>query len=372
MVKDTIDVAGTPTRGGSRALASVPPADQDAEAVSLLRRAGWRITGKTKLHELAFGTTGLNAHDGTPGNPFWPDRVPGGSSSGSAAAVAAGLADMALGTDTGGSVRVPAACCGVIGLKPSFGLVSRRGVMPAATSLDCVGPMARDLPTLINAMKAIAPGFNLPPLPATLRVGVLQVQAADEVQAAVTAALQAWSATEQQAVHSPLLPRAYDAGLTVINAEAWSASGHLVGTGLVGADVAQRLLAARGTDAAALAAAEEVRRRFIAEIDVLFETCTVLALPTMPDVPPRVADAADTRAAIGMTSLVRPFNLSGHPAITLPLRTAGGLPAGLQLVAPRGADGLLCAVAAHAAARLPLFKPAPHGVIDADLDFPRR
>jgi amidase len=371
MVKDTLDVAGAPTRAGSRALADAPPAGADADAVALLRRAGWRITGKTKLHELAFGTTGLNAHDGTPLNPGWPDRVPGGSSSGSAAVVAAGLVGLALGTDTGGSVRVPACCCGVIGLKPTFGLVSRRGVLPTHTSLDCVGPFARDMTTLIDAMRALVPGFTVPTVPESLRVGVLQVVASAPVARAVASALQALAdagTAVLQPVNLPRMQAAYEAGLAVINAESWAASGALLATGRVGADVAGRLEAASRTTAADVAAAERVRERFTAEVDALLDTCTVLALPTMPDVPPRLVDATDTRAAVGMTALVRPFNLSGHPALSLPLRTAEGLPAGLQLVARRGADGLLCAVAALVAERLRLICSPFDAPSDATLD----
>ena len=125
--------------------------------VQALLDGGCRIIGKTSLHELAFGTTGINAWTGTPDNPLYPGRIPGGSSSGSATAVAAGLCDFSLGTDTGGSVRIPAACCGVFGLKPSFGRVSRRGVMPEQSTLDCVGPFARDMDMLIEAMGLIAP-----------------------------------------------------------------------------------------------------------------------------------------------------------------------------------------------------------------------
>jgi len=358
MVKDTIDVAGVPTRSGSRALAGAAPAVADAEVVARLRAAGWRIVGKTKLHELAFGTTGLNGHDGTPLNPQWPDRVPGGSSSGSAAAVAAGLVPMALGTDTGGSVRIPAACCGVFGLKPTFGAVSRQGVMPATTSLDCVGPFAADMPTLIAAMQALLPGFSVPGLPARVQVGVLDVAATPRMQSVVGEALKRWAeragAVVLSSVQLPSFVAAYDAGLAVINAETYAACRAFLDSGLVGEDVAVRLRAAGRTDAAAVEAAEAVRRAFTAEVDAALEQHTVLALPTMADLPPLVSAAADTSAAVGMTSLVRPFNLSGHPAISLPLKAADGLPASLQLVARRGDDALLCAVAAAAASALDL------------------
>lgn len=159
-IKDTIDIAGRRTTGASRALADAPPAERHAEVVQRVLDAGWRIVGKANMHELAFGMTGINDYMGTPVNPQDPTRIPGGSSSGSASLVGLGLVDAALGTDTGGSIRGPAACCGVIGLKPTFGRVSRRGVAPVDSTLDCVGPFARDIATLAAAMAAIAPDFD--------------------------------------------------------------------------------------------------------------------------------------------------------------------------------------------------------------------
>lgn len=351
MIKDTIDIAGSPTRAGSRALEDAPPAKTHAAVVQGLLDAGWCITGKTGLHELAFGTTGINAWSGTVLNPRYPDRIPGGSSSGSAAAVAAGLADASIGTDTGGSVRVPAACCGVFGFKPTFGRVSRQGVMPVHSSIDCVGPFAPDMGRLVRTMQAIDPTFAALPAVDGLTIGTVPVEAAPAVQQAVANALAACG--------FPLVPRplsglraAYDAGLTVINIETWAACKDLVAGGKVGADIAQRLMDASRTTASQLAAAEAVRGDFIAEVDTALQGCAVLALPTMPDFPPLVAQAADTRALIGITSLVRAFNLSGHPALSIPLRTPEGLPAALQLVGARGADELVCAVGAEIARRL--------------------
>src|ERR1700722_17061924 len=139
-LKDTIDVAGYPTTAASRALLDTPPAQSHADVVDRLLAQGWRVVGKTNMHELAFGMTGINDFTGTPRNPQDVTRIPGGSSCGSAAAVGLKLADAALGTDTGGSIRGPAACCGVAGFKPTFGRLSRRGVAPRESSLDCVGP----------------------------------------------------------------------------------------------------------------------------------------------------------------------------------------------------------------------------------------
>ncbi len=353
-IKDTIAIAGVPTRAGSRALDDAAPAASNAVVVERLLAAGYHIVGKANMHELAFGTTGINAWTGTPLNVRFPDFVPGGSSSGSAVAVAAGLADVALGTDTGGSVRIPAACCGVFGLKPTFGRVSRDGVMPANTSLDCVGPFADDMDALIGCMRAIDPSFGELPDTAGVAIGLVEVAARAEIRAAVDAAVAAGGFASGFASGrvslSEFVP-AYDAGLVVINAETWAACGHLVETDLVGEDVARRLLAASKTTASDVQAAERVRAAFTAQVDAALRDFPVLALPTMADAPPRVAEAADTSKLVGMTSLVRPFNLSGHPAIAIPL-PAGEFPMSLQLVAAKGQDELLCAVARQIAGRL--------------------
>jgi amidase len=353
MVKDTIDVAGHPTRAGSRALEHAAPAAQHAQVVHNLLMGGWRLTGKTNMHELAFGTTGLNAWTGTPTNPRYPALVPGGSSSGSAAAVASGLVPAALGTDTGGSVRTPAACCGVFGFKPTFGRVSRAGVMPAKTTLDCVGPLACDMGTLIKVMQAIDPSFGPLPVVEKLLLGALDVNAHPEIKETLRLALKA-SGFDLAPASLSGMSAAYDAGLAIINAENWAACGSLLASGKVGADVAHRLQVASQTDAAAVQAAEVVRQSFTAEVDRLLQHFDLLVLPTMQDFPPRVEDATNTLSAVSMTTLVRPFNLSGHPALTLPLESPSGLPVGLQLVGRRGADEFVCAAGAEIARRLHL------------------
>lgn len=345
-VKDTIDIAGLPTRCGSLALADAPPAASHAVVVARLLQAGCQIIGKTVLHELAFGVTGLNAGGaGTPVNPRWPDRIPGGSSSGSAAAVAAAVAEIALGTDTGGSIRIPATCCGVIGLKPSFGRLDRAGVAPTATSLDCVGPFARRMADIVFAMAAMDPGF-VPDTTGDWRIGRLGVAADPAIDEAINGVLAA-SGLAVAPAGALDLNAAFAAGLAIINRETFTAFGHLLATGVVGEDVAMRLSAAAETTDAEVAAAERVRIRFRDTIDALLDRFDVLALPTMPVVPPLAVEAAADRSAVSLTALVRPFNLSGHPALSLPLCTRDGLPAGLQIVARRGRDALLCAAGAH-------------------------
>jgi amidase len=362
-VKDSIDIAGYPTRAGSGALADAAPAARHAAVVQALLDGGCRIVGKTNMHELAYGVTGINLWTGTPINPRYPDRVPGGSSSGSAVAVAAKLVDFAIGTDTGGSIRVPATCCGVYGLKPTYGRVSREGVCPATSSLDCVGPFAGDLTLIEQAMTLIDPSFRSAPLPGTIRLGVVRVAAEPAIGATLRAVLADTDATLLP-VELPLFEEAFSAGLTIIGAETWAAFGHLIESPVLGADVRARLLAARDISGDALAAAETCRRTFRAAVDAALEGVDALALPTLPDVPLTLAAAMDARAALRMTGFVRPFNVSGHPALSLPLETDAGLPAGLQLVGRRNADASLCALARRLFARSQarsLRAGAPHG-----------
>jgi amidase len=348
-VKDSIDIAGYPTRAGSAALADAGGAPHHAAVVQALLDRGCRIVGKTNMHELAYGVTGINRWSGTPRNPRYQDRIPGGSSSGSAVAVAAGPhgdppVDFALGTDTGGSIRIPAACCGVYGLKTSYGRISRMGVHPAVSSLDCVGPFARSLTMIERAMELMDPSFAPCAPPATLRLGIVNVTADSGIVAKVRAAL-ARAAIPSVPVDLPSLEDAYAAGLTIIGAENWSAYGHLVDGAGLGDDVRTRLLGNRSISGEALAAAERCRTLFRAEVDAALERVDALVLPTLPIVPPRLGEAADARAVLRLTAFVRPFNVSGHPALSIPLETDAHLPAGLQLVGRPGGDAALCAAA---------------------------
>jgi amidase len=349
-IKDTIDIAGYATTAASRALANTPAAQHHAEVVERVLAAGWRIVGKANMHELAFGMTGINDFTGTPRNPQDVTRIPGGSSSGSAAAVGLKLADAALGTDTGGSIRGPAACCGVAGFKPTFGRVSRRGVAPRESSLDCVGPFARDMRTIVETMAAITPDFDRVAALVSansFNVGVVAVDALPAIRDAVARAPQqaGFGARTIELAH---FAAAFDAGLTVINAETWRAFGHLVETGRLGADLDARLRNASKTTAVQLEAAERVRGDITAAIDAALESVDVLILPTLPAFPVTIDEARNGASVIAMSSLIRPFNLSGHPALSLPLPVVGTtLKAGLQIVGRKGADEQVCAIAAR-------------------------
>lgn len=346
VVKDTIDIAGYPTRAGSAALAEAAPAERHAEIVARTLAAGYRLVGKANLHELAFGMTGLNAWTGTPDNPHFPERIPGGSSSGSAAAVAAGLAEVGIGTDTGGSIRLPAACCGLYGLKPSFGRLDRRGVMPALSSLDCVGPIAADLEELIAFMAAVDPQFVAPRGGPRPRLGWLQVVADEAEQSAVEECLSASSLPTSPA-RLTLLDEAYKAAMAVINRETFDACAAWLDDDRLGADVAKRLRAAGQTTDAELHEAEAVRRGFAAEVDRLLETHDVLALPTLPHAPLTRAAAEAGEQDLTISALLRPFNLSGHPALTVPLAPRAGRPVAMQLVGRRGDDAAICRAASY-------------------------
>ena len=347
-VKDTLDIAGYPTRAGCPALAASPAAPQHAEVVKTLLRQGCVLTGKTTLHELAFGVTGINPWSGTPVNPEFPDLIPGGSSSGSAAVVAAGEVDFALGTDTGGSVRMPAACCGILGLKPTYGRLSREGVMPAHSSLDCVGIFARNADVLRQVLTrlAIPVGAPLTTLPA---IGFIPTATRD-IDALLLNGLAQWGLRPQQ-VDLPLLGDAHRAGLTLISHENWQAFSPLLSDDRVSADVATRIRVGESVDAEALNTAEHIRQTFTAQVDAQLKTTPLLALATLPELPPTLEEAKDPLSVVNLTRLVRPFNLSGHPALTLPMGELDGRPVALQLIAAKGQEGLLVQAAEWLAER---------------------
>ncbi|QCP54073.1 amidase [Trinickia violacea] len=349
-IKDSIDIAGYPTTGASAALSGSAPATAHAEVVRRLLDAGWRIHGKANMHELAFGMTGINDFTGTPLNPQDPLRIPGGSSSGSASAVGLELVDAALGTDTGGSIRGPAACCGVIGLKPTFDRVSRAGVLPGRTSLDCVGPFARDMRMLVATMAVIDPTFDAAAARRDVdgaRVAIVKTDADASIETAVRHAVKSAGFAETL-VELHAMQEAFEAGLAIINRETSAAFGHLIETGKLGADLDKRLRTAANTTHKQVEAAERVRSAFTKAVDDALEHADVLVLPTLPSLPITLEAARAGESVMAMSSLIRPFNLSGHPALSLPLPIKGSkIKAALQIVGRKGADETVCAFAAH-------------------------
>ncbi|GLY73447.1 amidase [Actinoallomurus iriomotensis] len=346
-VKDAIDVAGSPTTLACPVISErAEPAEHDAPVVAAARRQGARIVGKTNLTELCRAADGVNPWTGTPENPLDADRVPGGSSSGSAVAVALGEADVALGTDTGGSVRVPAACCGVTGLKTTHGRVPVDGVFPLAQTLDTVGPLGPDVAALTLGMTLMEPGFAPGPFDAGAMIGRLRpvgTPVAPEVDAAVDAALHAaglifadepvdcWSA-------------ALDAGNRLILGEGFRAHRSLLAYPDRMSERIRRRIerGERITDGMfdeAYAARETLRE----VLGKLFERYPLLALPTITQPPPRIGAERD----VDLTALTLPFNLSGDPALALPIPVEGSaLPGSLQLVAPANEEGRLLAAGA--------------------------
>jgi amidase len=337
-VKDCIDVAGVLTTVGCPVIAErARPAARDAAVVAAARRSGAQIVGKTNLSELCWSAVGTNAWSGMPVNPADPRRLPGGSSSGSAVAVAAGEADAALGTDTGGSVRIPAACCGVVGLKTTWGRVPADGVYPLAPSLDTVGPLGADVAAAELGMRLIEPGFAAGACEP--RVARVRPQTDPEVDLAVEAAIDAALAAAGIAaaeVAGPDFAAANAAGSMLIDVEAYQVNHYLMPDLARLSPYNQRNLPeAAAVTAGQAAAANRIRASVREWFAGLHARNPFLALPTLVGAPP----LADGRGRIPLTLLTMPANLAGLPALALPVPGGpAGLPASLQLIGPPGSE----------------------------------
>jgi len=342
-VKDCIDVEGLPTTAGCQVIAEqASPAAVDAPVVAAARRAGARIVGKTNLTELCWSASGVNPWSGTPVNPADPRRLPGGSSSGSAVAVAAGEADVALGTDTGGSVRIPAACCGIAGLKTTWGRVPLDGVYPLAPSMDTVGPLGADVAAVELGMRLIDPGFAGASAEAPARVG--RIRPAPDLgvdpgtDAAVDAALAGVQVTDVTGFDFRAVN---EAGNVSIDVEAYQANAYLLPRLDQLAPHNRRSMteaAQIGAEEAAEAARvrQETRDWFAAALD----RHPVLALPTLTGAPPLLGERG-----MSLTVLTMPANLAGLPALSVPVPGGpAGLPASLQLIGPLGGEEQLIAL----------------------------
>jgi amidase len=339
-VKDAIDIAGFVTTAGSVAVRDrAVAATADAACLAGVRAAGAAIVGKTTLTELCTSPTGDNAAFGTPVNPIAPNRMPGGSSSGSAVAVAAGEADIGIGTDTGGSVRIPAACCGIAGLKTTWGRVSTAGVWPLSPTLDTVGPIARTVTDVATGMRLLDPGWTVARDPART-AGRLRIDGVDSaVEEPVDAALDA-AGLKTREVRLPGWDATNWALHWIITAELWRAHHALVDADGLGAFTNQGLHAGRAVTEEQLAEGMAIRERWQSEIAAVLEEVDVLALPTLVGVPPLVTEYE----AFPFTQLTAPFNLAGVPALAMPVPSPGlPVPASLQLVGPMGGEDLLCA-----------------------------
>jgi len=388
-IKDLIDMAGLPTTAGSR-VREDHVADRDAPAIAHLRRAGAVFVGKTNLHEFAMGTTNEDSAFGPARHPLDETRSPGGSSGGSAIAVATGMSLAAVGSDTGGSIRIPSAICGLVGLKPAFGELSCDGVVPLSRTCDHLGPMARtvaDAWLLYDVLAGRTPGLD------AIRETIDSADAPDDAGAARGAT--STSTPTQAGTPNGLRPRmprragipdAYflerlqpDVRASFEEAiERLRAAGTAIeritlpSVGLVAAMYLQIVLAEAGAyhartldstpdaytvpvrlrmEAGRYVLAEDYLRalagrdRFRADVNAALDACDVLLAPTMPIVAPPIGAATvpmgdrDEPVRAAMLRLTQPFNLSGHPAITLPSRPAAdGLPCGLQIVGRESVD----------------------------------
>jgi len=393
-IKDLIATQGTRTTAGSKILADWVPAE-DAAVVWALREAGAVLVGKTNTHEFAFGTTNDNPHYGATHNPWNRALSTGGSSGGSAAAVAAGIVPVALGTDTAGSIRIPAALCGCVGLKPGFGALPTRGVVPLAKSLDTVGPLGRTVRDVARAFAALTGGSagarergagrphnpqptNHQPSLKGLRIGVPESYVFDrvdpEVEAGVREALRAMrdAGAEIVPIEVPELAGCVDVGIAIVRPEAiaYHRRWYPARAADYGADVAAALESAKEISPAAHQAAKRTRAAIGRTLRRVLKDVDLLAGPTVPILAFHNADAFRPVLAGGemprhaLTRLTYPFSLSRLPAISIPCALSRHhLPIGLQLAArPRQERFLLAAAEAFETIRGPWPGPEEDGV----------
>jgi aspartyl-tRNA(Asn)/glutamyl-tRNA(Gln) amidotransferase subunit A len=341
-VKDLFDTAGLTTTYGSILFADHVP-EKSAEAVTRLEAAGYANVGKTNLHEFAYGITSANPHYGTVPNPTYPGRMAGGSSGGSAAALAAGLADAALGTDSGGSIRIPAACCGVAGFKPTFGLVSLEGVFPLAPSFDHVGPMARSVAECTAMMRVLADGFEPMRVESLeeVEIGLAWLELAEPlVRARVREASELFP--RRREIDFPLAEKigpAFMREVADVHRDLFAEFADSYGDN-VRAKV-ERCLAV--TDAE-YERAVEAREALREQAETALEGVDLLLTPTLGFVAPRLpADDLELREAT--IRLTIPFNALGWPTLALPCGPAeDSLPASIQIAGRPSADALVLAV----------------------------
>ncbi len=392
-IKDNIAVNGWPLTGSSKVL-HTQQAEVDATVITRLLHSGAIPVGQTIMHELAFGMTSINPHLGAVRNPWDPTRICGGSSGGSAAAVAAGLVPLALGSDTGGSVRCPAALCGIAGFKPSFGAVSRHGVLPLGGSLDTVGPLARTAAQCLAAFQAMAgpdplddatlaapttPSRQAPGTLAGLRVGLprpyfdgaMEDGVRREVNLAVERLQKAGARVEN--VNFPNLEAINAVASVSLLVEAAAFFGpYLAQRGEIGEDVRGRFEQGLLVPAADWLNAQRLRSRWKHEVAAIFQQWDLLLTPASPVVAPRIDDPfiqlggqrVDARTAI--SRYLRSFNFLGLPAFVLPCGLDDAkLPVAIQLVGPGFSDEWLLQVGILAEAAL-AFSATPPGALNVE------
>jgi AtzE family amidohydrolase len=359
-VKNLFDVAGLPTRAGSKINRDNPPATADAPVIARLEAAGAILLGVLNMGEYAYDFTGENVHDGPSRNPHDRTRMTGGSSGGSGSAVAGGLVPLALGSDTNGSIRVPASLCGLFGLKPTYGRLTRDGTFPFVSSLDHVGPLARnvvDLAAAYDAMQGYDSGDPVcvdrpvEPVGGLLDMGIdglriasaggyFRAGASPEALAALDAAARALDA--RTIVTIPEAERARSAAYVITTTE--GAALHLerlrTRPGDFDADVRDRLIAGALVPAAVVAQAQKFRRWYREEILKLFQHVDAILAPATPCVAPLIGqktfllDGKEVPLRPNLGVYTQPISLIGLPVVAAPFSTAGGLPIGIQIIAP--------------------------------------
>jgi aspartyl-tRNA(Asn)/glutamyl-tRNA(Gln) amidotransferase subunit A len=372
-MKDNFWTRGVRTTAGSRILSDFVP-DKDSRVSAKLASAGAILLGKTNMHEFAYGITNENPHYGPARNPWALDHVTGGSSGGSAAALAMGIGFAATGTDTGGSIRIPASLCGVVGLKPTFGLVSVEGVVPLAKTLDHAGPLGRSVTDVGIMLDAIAENYprgmarpNFRKLgknnrPRKFCLGwpkqYFFERIDKEVRDAVESAAKCFESIGGKVVEVSLsgLDRSVDPSTNIALAEATEyheSQGYFPAQAeKYGDDVRHRLELGREVRAVDYLKALEVKRAIIQEFEAAFEEVDVILAPTLPIAAPRIGEkevvigAEKETVRSALVRLNRPANLTGHPAMSVPCGfTHSGLPIGVQLIGPNWSEARLLAIA---------------------------
>ena len=354
--KNLFDVAGVVTRAGAIVTAGDPPATRDADLVAALEAAGAILVGVTNMDEFAYGFVTENAHDGATANPHDLTRIAGGSSGGSAAAVAAGLVPLALGSDTNGSIRVPAALCGIFGIRPTYGTLSLRGSYPFVHSFDTVGPFARTAGDLAQAYTVLAgakgrafdgvAGVRVARLDGYFADGVF-----DDVRGAVDRVCAALGTTATRTL--PNAVRAREAAFVITAAEAGELHADRLRTRAAEYDIAtrDRLTAGALMPANWYIRAQRFRTAFAAELRGVFAGVDVLVAPATPYVAPRIGqktiaiDGVQTEVRSNVGVFTQPINLAGVPVVTVPVIAPGALPAGVQLIGAAHSEPLLLALA---------------------------
>lgn len=364
-VKDNFDLAGVPTTAGSILLRNAQPAAMDADVVKRLKAAGFVVLGRTNMTEFAFSGLGLNPHYGTPRNPAFPheERIPGGSSSGAAVSVGLGIAPAAIGTDTGGSIRIPAALCGLVGFKPTAAAISQRGVLPLSTTLDSVGVIARSVACCAAVLRAIADmpaAFESRPITANgAHLAVIENYVFDGIEDHVARSFEkAIRRLEQSGTRITRItlralndiPAMHAKG-TFAGADAYAWHRGYVDTARTAYDprVLARIVAAAAMTPADYEALKQARAQFITRISTDTQDFDGLLAPTVPVIAPKISTLADDTQYHTTNALMlrnpTAVNLMDGCAVSMPCHDPGEPPVGLSLIGLGGRDGAILSLA---------------------------